>query len=298
MQHVRVAVVQMNGLLGQTAENLATMERFARLAAEDRAQLVVFPELCLQGHWVSTEVYAKAEPVPDGPSVRSLVSLARELGLFISLGMAALHDNAVYNAQVLVGPEGYVGTSCKLHLSLDERLPYRGGDSIPLFDLGFCKLGQIVCYDNQFPEMARVLAIKGAEVIVMPHAGRSGQWSNQDEERQRVATVKASFKADYGCRARENATFCLVNNQAGRAGTVDTLPPEHPWQPHHAGGVVILGPAGQVIAESQTDRIEDELVVTDLDPALLDEARGQHNYTLANRRPELYGELTRPVTAP
>jgi predicted amidohydrolase len=298
MQKTRVAAVQMNGLLGETARNLATIERFARLAADDQAQLVLFPELCLQGHWVATEVRAKAEEVPDGPSVGKLLSLAKELGVYLSVGMAALCDNAVYNAQVLVGPSGYVGTSCKLHLSGDERLTYRGGDSIPLFDLGFCKVGQIVCYDNSFPEVARVLALKGADVILMPHAGRSGQWSSLEQEKQCVSSIKSLFKADYGCRAKENATFCIVNNQAGCAGTVASLPPVHPWQPHHAGGVIILGPAGQVLAESQTDRVEDEMVVADLDPALLDQARGQHNYTLANRRPELYGEIARPIVAP
>lgn len=298
MQKTRVAAVQMNGLLGETERNLATIERLTRLAADEKAQLVLFPELCLQGHWVSTDVRSKAEPVPDGPSVTKLLSLAKELGVFLSVGMAALCDNAVYNAQVLVGPTGYAGTSCKLHLSMDERLSYRGGDSIPLFDLGFCKVGQIVCYDNQFPEVARALAIKGADVILMPHAGRSGQWSSVEEERQRVEHIKAMFKADYGFRAKENATFCVVNNQAGQAGTVDSIPPDHPWQPYHAGGVIVLGPSGQVIAESQTDRIEDELVVADLDPALLDQARGQHNYALANRRPELYGELVRPVAIP
>ena len=298
MQKTRVAAVQMNGLLGETEKNLATIERFARLAADEKAQLVLFPELCLQGHWVSTEVRAKAEPVPNGPSVTKLMSLAKELGVFLSVGMAVLCDNAVYNAQVLVGPTGHVGTSCKLHLSGDERLSYRGGDSIPLFDLGFCKVGQIVCYDNQFPEVARTLAIKGVDVILMPHAGRSGQWSSVEEERERVTQIKAMFKGDYGCRAKENATFCVINNQAGQAGTVDLVPQDHPWQPHHAGGVVFLGPSGQVIAESQTDQIEDELVVADLDPALLDQARGGHNYTLANRRPELYGDLVRPVGGP
>ena len=298
MQQTRVAAVQMNGLLGQTDANLATIERFARSAAAEKAQLVLFPELCLQGHWVSTEVHAHAEPVPDGPSVRKLETLAGELGIVLSVGMAVLRDNAVYNAQVLVGPDGYVGTSCKLHLSGDERLPYRGGDSIPLFDLGFCKVGQVVCYDNIFPEVARALAIQGADVVLMPHAARSGQWTNEEEEMELVRGAKASYKADYGFRAKENATFCVINNQAGRAGTSDLLPADHPWQPYHPGGVVVLGPSGQVIAESQTERIEDEMVVADLDPALLDKARGQFNYTLQNRRPELYGELVRPVGAP
>jgi len=298
MKKTRIAVVQMNALLGQTKNNLATIERFMRAAAKKKAHLILFPELCLQGHWVADEVYAKAEPVPQGSSVKRMAKLARQLGIYVSFGMAALHDNAVYNAQVLVGPKGYMGTSCKLHLSGDERLTYRGGNSIPVFDIGTCKIGHVVCYDNHFPEVARTLAVKGAEVILMPHAGRSGQWTTVPQEKQLVHKVKASFKGEYALRAVENATFCVVNNQAGRAGYVQSHPKNHPWQPHHAGGIVIFDPCGNVIAESKTERIEEEMVVADLDPSLLSSARGRPNFPLANRRPELYSELVRSIAAP
>jgi len=288
----------MNSLLGRTKENLAVIERFTARAARRKAHLVLFPETCLQGHWVSTEVYAHAETLPGGKSVRKVERLARKLRIFVSFGMAALCDGIVYNAQVLVGPEGYVGCSCKLHMSGDEYLTYRGGIETPVFDIGVCKIGQVVCYDNQFPETHRILALKGAEVILMPHAGRSGQWKTVKEEKERVSAAKAQFKNDYSVRAKENATFCIVNNQAGRGGTVKLYPKDHDWQPHHAGGIVFFAPDGEVIAESKTDRAKDEMVVEDLDPAHLGRVRGSPNFQLRNRRPELYGELTRAVKAP
>lgn len=298
MKKTRVAAVQMNSLLGKTRENLAAIERFTTRAARRKAHLVLFPETCLQGHWVSTEVYAHAEALPDGKSVRKVEWLCKKLKIHVSFGMAALCDGIVYNAQVLVGPKGYMGCSCKLHMSGDEYLTYRGGTDSPVFDIGVCKVGQVVCYDNQFPETHRILALKGAEVILMPHAGRSGQWKTVKEEKERVAAVKASFKLDGAVRAKENATFCISSNQAGRGGTTKLYPKDHDWQPHHAGGIVFFAPDGEVIAESKTDRVKEEMVVKDLDPARLDSARGFPNFQLRNRRPELYGELTRPVSAP
>ena len=298
MKKTRIAAVQANGLLGQTTENLATITRFTEQAAKDKAHLVLFPETFLQGHWVSTDVCAHAEPLPDGPSIKAVARLCKRLRIFVSFGMAALHDQIVYNAQVLVGPKGYAGCSCKLHMSGDEYLTYRGGTAIPVFDIGVCKVGQIVCYDNMFPEVSRTLALKGAEVILAPHAGRSGQWKTVKREKERVAAMKRRFKHSLSFRARENTVFYVVTNQAGRGGTTDRYPKDHDWQPHHAGGIVFVDPGGGVFAESKTDRVEEEMVVADLDPALLRKARGAPNFTLRNRRPELYSELVRPVEAP
>lgn len=132
----------------------------------------------------------------------------------------------------------------------------------------------------------------------MPHAGRSGQWKTVKQEKERVAQTKAQFKENYLVRARENATFCVVTNQAGRGGHVDQYPKDHAWQPHHAGGILIIDPSGNIVAESGTERIRSEMVLADLDPALLERARGLPNYPLRNRRPELYTEIVRPLDAP
>jgi predicted amidohydrolase len=94
-------------------------------------------------------------------------------------------------------------------------------------------------------------------------------------------------------RARENACFVVLANQAGRAGYVDTYPEDSPNQPHHCGGAIVFAPDGEVIACSQRDEIRDEMVVTTLEKTRLDAERALPNYTLRTRRPELYGELVK-----
>jgi predicted amidohydrolase len=92
-----------------------------------------------------------AEPVPAGPSVQRLIQLARQLRLFLCVGLSEKERDIVYNTQVQVGPEGYIGKQRKLHLSRDETFYYKGGRDLPIFDIGSCKLGIVICYDNQFP---------------------------------------------------------------------------------------------------------------------------------------------------
>jgi len=192
---------------------------------------------------------------------------------------------------VLVGPNGYIGRQRKLHTSRDENFFYKGGREINVFDIGKCKVATVICYDNQFPEVARICALKGADIILMPHAAREGRWdeSNESEVRRKVF----DYFTGYRQRARENACFCVYADQAGIAGYVDSLPREHMNQPHHPGGAMIIGPDGDIIKHTQLDRIEDEMIVADLDASLLATWRSHPNYTLRTRRPELFEELVR-----
>ena len=94
-------------------------------------------------------------------------------------------------------------------------------------------------------------------------------------------------------RARENACFAVLTNQSGRAGYVDTYPPDSPNQPHHAGGALAFAPDGELLASTQQDVIQDEMIVLDLKAERLAAERSLPNYTLRTRRPELYGELVK-----
>ena len=207
--------------------------------------------------------------------------------------MSEKERDIVYNTMVLVGPDGYIGKQRKLHLSRDEVNFYKGGRDISVFDVGRCKVGVIICYDNQFPEVARVLALRGAEVLLMPHAARMKMWQDTPESEAAARRHSYEYFRLHGMRARENACFAVFADQAGRAGYVDTYPRDHPNQPHHPGGAILFGPDGSVLKATQTERIRDEMIVHDLDPALLSAARGHPNYTLRTRRPELFGELVR-----
>src|SRR5262245_2420145 len=140
MQTIRVAAVSMNGFLGEPERVLNNIAGWCERAAAAKAELVLFPELVVHGQ-CTPNTWELAEPVPDGPSVAKLVQLARRYRLFLSAGMSEKERDIVYNTQVLVGPEGYVGKQRKLHLSRDEILFYKGGKEINVFDLGKCKVG-------------------------------------------------------------------------------------------------------------------------------------------------------------
>ena len=290
MQTIRIAAVSMNSPLGECEATMAQIDVYARQAVGDGAELVLFPELVVHGH-CTPNTWELAESVPDGPSVQRLVELAREVGAFLSVGLSEKERDIVYNTQVLVGPEGYIGKQRKLHLSRDEGTFYKGGSDINVFDIGKCRVGTVICYDNQFPEVGRVAALRGAEVMLMPHAAREGRWDDSPESQAAARRKVHEWFTPYRMRAIENACYCVYTDQAGRAGYVDALPPGHMNQPHHPGGAMVIDPLGRITACAQLDEIRDEIIIADLDAAVINKARSLPNFTLRTRRPELFGEL-------
>jgi predicted amidohydrolase len=282
----------MNSELGKPQQTLAAIAGWCERAAAEKAELVLFPELVVHGH-CTPNTWELAEAVPDGPAVQRLVQLARHHRVFLSVGLSEKERDIVFNTQVLIGPQGYIGKQRKLHLSRDENLFYKGGRELPVFDIGKCKIGTVICYDNQFPEPARILAIRGAEVILMPHAARIKMWDDTAESES--AARRQSFEQfrPYAMRAKENACFVVLTDQAGRAGYVDTYPRDHFNQPHHAGAAMMFGPDGELVTHAQTERIRDEMIVGTLDAESIARQRSQPNFTLRTRRPELFGELVR-----
>lgn len=288
MQDITVAAIQMNAPLGAVDRNLRAHVRLATKAAAAGAELICFPELGLTGHWCAGEVWAAAEVVPDGPSTRRLASLARELNVGISFGLAERDRGLAHNTQVIVGPEGYVGKQRKLHMSADEYFHFRMGADINVLDLGRCKLAIGICYDNLFPEVARVAAVKGAEVYLMPHAARCGSWPRGAKaQAAAIAGTKDIWRRCYAGRAYDNGMFVVVCNQAGHAG-------DDPMT-NHAGGILVFDPNGCVIAESQSQRIAEEIVIHRLEAEQYGARRRSGCFNLQTRRPEIYGQLCEPT---
>jgi N-carbamoylputrescine amidase len=297
MRTMRVAAVSMNGFLGEPERVLDAIDAWCGKAAAEGAELVLFPELVIHGH-CTPNTWELAESVPDGPSVRRLEGISRRHRLVLSAGMSEKERDIVFNTQVLVGPQGYIGKQRKLHLSRDEVFYYKGGRKIPVFDIGPCKVGIVICYDNQFPEVARVLALRGAEVILMPHAGRFKLWDDTPESEAAARRYSHGFLKQYALRARENACFAMLTDQVGRAGYVDLWPRESENQPHHAGAALIWGPDGELIAGTQEERIREEILVSTLDASSIARERALANYMLRTRRPELFEELLRdPISS-
>ena len=292
MKSMRVAAVSMNGYLGVPEQILTAIDSWSERAAAEHGELVLFPELVIHGH-CTPNTWHLAESVPDGPSVSRLVQIARRHRLIVCAGMSEKERDIVYNTQVLVGPDGYIGKQRKLHLSRDEVFHYKGGRELPVFDVGACKVGIVICYDNQFPEVARVLALRGAELILMPHAARFRTWDDTPQSEAAARRYAHDFLKKYALRARENACFAVLADQAGRAGFVNHWPRDSENQPHHPGAALIWGPDGELLVTTQEERIREEMIVATLDAALLARERSLANYMLRTRRPELFGELTR-----
>ncbi len=293
MESFKIASVSMNSPFGEYDWVLAQMDGYCRKAADAGVRIVLFPELLIHSH-CNPQTWDLAEAIPDGPTTRRCIEMAANYGLVLSVGISEKPRDIVFNTQFLVGPSGYIGKQRKIHMSRDETLYYKGGREIEVHDLGFCKVGTIICYDNQFPEVARILALKGADVLLMPHAARLRMW---DETPESAAAARQHsidfFISCYAMRARENACFAVLTNMAGRAGQLETYPANSPAQPHHCGGGIMFAPDGEVLASTQRDEIRDEMIICELDSGRLAAERSLPNYTLRTRRPELYDELVR-----
>jgi predicted amidohydrolase len=291
MQDICIAAVSMNGRLGEPEAVLNEVADWTAKAVAEGAELVVFPELVVHGH-CTPNTYELAEAVPDGPSTQRLCGIAKEHKVVVCAGLSEKENDLVYNTQIVAGPDGYIGKQRKIHLSRDEVLFYKGGREMPAFDIGKCKIGIQICYDKLFPEITRVLCLRGAEVVLMPHAARRMMWDETPESQNAARAEIADYHAKIvPTRALENSCFVVLTDQVGRAGYVDSYPKVHPNQPHHPGGALISDPAGKIIAKTQDERIEPEMIVTTLEAAAINEERSQANFTLKTRRPELFGEL-------
>ena len=161
--------------------NLDKMVEWCTKAAEQGVNMIVFPEDHLTGLGVGelgmTAYNAEdkmywahnAELVPEGPSTQKMIEVAKQFDMYICWGMSERDPNRasiLHNCSVLVGPEGFVGKYRKVHLPLCERLWVTPGTDFPVFDTKWGKVGLMTCFDKMYPEAARCLAVKGAEIIL------------------------------------------------------------------------------------------------------------------------------------
>lgn len=305
MQNLRAAAVQFQHRPGDKRYNLDVVHAFAERAAAHRVDLIAFPEMCVTGYWhlrklSSVELDALAESVPDGPTTRELLDLARRTGLTIGAGLIERGDDGrLFNSYVVAMPDGRAACHRKLHAFVHPALS--NGDRYTVFDDPHgCRVGVLICYDNNLVENARITALAGAEVLLAPHQTggcrtRSPRamgpidpalWDRRHDD---PAAVEAEFHGPKGrgwlmrwlpARAHDNGLFLLFANGVG----VDD-------DEVRTGGAMIIDPYGEILAE--TSRPTDDMVVADLDASVLPTSSGRR--WLMARRPELYGPLTVPT---
>ena len=283
--------------------NFQVIEHWTARAAASGAGLVVFPECCVSGYWflrrlTREQLAALAEPIPDGPSTRRLLELARRHGIHIGAGwVEAADDGAFYNSYVVAGPDGHWNRHRKLHAF--EHPLIRSGDAIRVFDLpGGFRAAILICYDCNLVENVRLAALQGADVLIAPHQtggvrsrnpNLMGLVDRQAWERRHEdpGAIRREFLGDKGrgwlmrwlpSRAHDNGLFLVFSNGVG----VDD-------DEIRTGNAMILDPYGRILAE--TSEAADAMAVATLDRRLLEQATGR--LWLRARRPELYGPLAR-----
>ncbi len=291
MKSFKIAVVQHGSPVGDKAGNLEQIISWTNKAKKAGAKLVLFPELNITGHAGDKAMVREAEPVPGGPSIERLTKIAKELDIYICAGITEDDHYIHYNTQFIVGPEGFIGKQRKVHLSGDEYFYFRGGTELPVFELPFARVGIIICYDNLFPEISRCLAVKGAEVLLCPHAARFGDWPEDAAGRYKaVDSRKQRWRLTQSCRAFDNACFVALCDTAGRSA-MDISGVEA----NHAGGCIVVNPRGEIIAESSTKDIRDEMIVVELDAEIIAKRRSSAGLNLHRRRPEVFKVLSEPT---
>lgn len=171
MREMKIALGQMKAEQGEPSINLAKMEEMIRRAANEGADLICFPELSYTGYFVKKERLLQIAEPQDGYFVRRIRQLAKECGIWVIAGYAQKEGESMYNSCILADRMGgLAGTVRKVYLWKSEKKRFTRGDSFPVFDTELGKLAILICYDLEFPEPARIAALKGAEVIFCPAA--------------------------------------------------------------------------------------------------------------------------------
>lgn len=271
-------------------ENLAKALAMTEDAARQGAQIVCLPELFLSPYFcqkpANQSAFAGVEPIP-GPTTERLAEAARRLEVVLIGGSLfeqvdrrdAPKGRLYYNTCPIFGPDGtLLGIYRKTHLPEDpgyhEQHYFAPGDTgIRVFETPFGRIAPLICYDQWFPEAARIAALRGAEILIYPTAiGRftdekpaEGDWQKAWEDVQR------------GHAIANNVFVAAVN----RVGTEDSIA--------FFGGSFVCSEFGEVLAHAGT---EEEVLLATVDLARVEATREAWGF-FRNRRPELYGDLTK-----
>lgn len=272
----RIAGVQMDCRLGDNPANWTEIRTRLRETAALEAKLVLFPECALSGYGFGRkeDAWPHAETIP-GPTTQQLGEECRKLGVWAALGMLEKEEatGRLFNSCALVGPAGQIFNYRKLHLPFlgVDRFATRGDRPLAVHDLGGLRVGINICYDGSFPEASRVLALMGADLILLPT-----NWPTK-------ALCTAQYLA--AARALENRVYYMAVNRIGNESGF-----------YFIGQSRIHDCTGDLLAVCDHDR--PAILAADIDPARARQKRivhvpGEYEIDRVNdRRPEMYSLLT------
>ncbi|MFQ6032832.1 MAG: nitrilase-related carbon-nitrogen hydrolase [Candidatus Zixiibacteriota bacterium] len=260
---MKVGFMQFSPLFGRKEKNV---ERVINPLRGAKADLLVLPELFSTGYLFlnEEELRRSAESIPDGPTVSRFLKLAKKENTNLVFGIAERADDRLFNSSVLVTPKGECFVYRKLHLFDREKHLFSPGDKeLEVFDIGEAKVGMMICFDWIFPEVARILALKGADIICHP--------SNLILPYCQDAMIT---------RCIENRVFAITSNRTGREkrGNQELI---------FTGNSQIVDPKGRILAKANAK--EEEVCVIEIDPSWAeDKMVTPNNHILEDRRTDFY----------
>jgi len=209
---VDVACGQIRSVLNDKKANIAKMQDYVRRIKTEypKTELIVFPELALTGYECDKqEMEQLAEPFEGSESILEMGKCAKEFGTHLIFGFPERGEqDEIYNSAVLIDDSGTpLGAYQKIQLVEEEKEIFTGGNTLPVFDTSIGKIAIMICWDAAFPEIARLLALKGADMIAMPAAWEVPNHKDWD------LVNKA--------RAFDNVIYILSCNQVGKERTLD-----------------------------------------------------------------------------
>ena len=282
---VTLGLIQSRAVL-DPERNIAATARRIRLAAEDGARIVCVQELFRSRYFPQAEdtaAFALAEPIP-GPTTEFFCPLARELEVVIVASVFEARAPGVYhNTAVVIDADGQIlGKYRKMHIPDDpgfyEKFYFTPGDlGFRTFRTRYAHVGVLICWDQWFPEAARLAALGGAEIIFYPTAIGWGAGETQAVRRTQLEAWELVQRS----HAVTNGVYVAAVNRVGREGKITF------W-----GHSFAADPSGRVLARAGKDRPETLLLDCDLGAV----AEARHNWPfLRDRRIDAYGALTSHV---
>jgi beta-ureidopropionase len=273
---VRAALVQ-----ARWAGDKETMVKNAvdcvRRAAADGAKVVCLQELFYGPYFCQVqepEWYDYAEPVPDGPTTRQMIDLARELGVVLVVPLYELEQAGIfYNTAAVIDADGtFLGKHRKNHIpqvkGFWEKYYFRPGNlGYPVFDTAIGRIGVYICYERHFPEGWRALGLAGARIVFNPSATSRG-------------LSEYLWRLEQPAAAVANEYF---------VGTINRVGVEPLGDNDFYGQSYFVDPRGQLVGEAASDT-DEEVIVRDLDMSMLEEVRKLWAF-YRDRRPDSYGSL-------
>jgi len=263
---MKLGIYQGTGTPFDVSANLTLMAEMGKKAADQGADFLILPELFLTGYNIGDDSWKLAEPV-GGTSLQVAAKIAQDCKLALLFGYSELSEGLVYNSAALINTDGRMAANYrKIHLyGPEEQRLFKPGEQWVVHSIAGINVGVLICYDIEFPEAVRLLALKGAELIAVPTALAVPCLE--------VPTSIEVAKKIVPARALENQVFVAYVNRCGSEGDMD-----------YCGLSCVVGPDGRELVQAG---LEEALLIVEINPTAISKERSVYSY-LSDRRPELY----------